>query len=140
MKQLPSKYKFRKCHKANFSYMKLLEKKNFFLSLGHFGLQSLAAGKLNFKQIEACRRTIRRGLKKKGFILIKSFTGTPVTKKPLASRMGKGKGSISFWISLVKKGQILFEIRGVKKFKAMWVLSKCKYQLPFKTKIVKIFY
>lgn len=96
MKQLPSKYKFKKCHKVNFSYIKLLEKKNFFLSLGSFGLQSLAAGKLNFKQIEACRRTIRRGLKKKGFVLIKMFTGTPVTKKPLASRMGKGKGSISF--------------------------------------------
>jgi large subunit ribosomal protein L16 len=96
MKQIPSKVKYRKCHKINFSYIKLLEKKNFFVSLGHFALQSLVASKLTFKQIEACRRTIRRGLKKKGFLFIKKFTGIPVTKKPIASRMGKGKGSISY--------------------------------------------
>ena len=70
-------------------------------------------GKLTYKQIEACRRTIRRGLKKLGFLFIRVFTGTPVTKKPSATRMGKGKGSISYRVAIIKKGQIIFEISGV---------------------------
>lgn len=95
MKQLPSNYIYKKCHKANYSYIKLLDRKNFFSFYGQYALQSLDAGKLTYKQIEACRRTIKRGLKKVGFLFIRVFTGTPVTKKPIATRMGKGKGSIS---------------------------------------------
>jgi len=64
MKQLPSKLKYKKYQKVNNSYMFLLERKNFFISYGTLGLQSLTFGKLRYKQIEACRRTIRRGLKK----------------------------------------------------------------------------
>jgi len=96
MKQLPSHYIYKKCHKANYSYIKLLDRKNFFSLYGLYGLQSLKYGKLTYKQIEACRRTIRRGLKKLGFLFIRVFTGTPVTKKPIATRMGKGKGSIVY--------------------------------------------
>ena len=140
MKQLPSNYIYKKCHKANYSYVKLLDRKNFFSLYGQYGLQSLNFGKLTFKQIEACRRTIRRGLKKLGFLFIRVFTGTPVTKKPIATRMGKGKGSIAYWISIIKKGQILFEIGGVTFLNAKDILKKCSNQLPFKTKMVKIFY
>ena len=96
MKQLPSNYIYKKCHKANYSYIKLLDRKNFFSLYGLYGLQSLKHGKLTYKQIEACRRTIRRGLKKLGFLFIRVFTGTPVTKKPIATRMGKGKGAIVY--------------------------------------------
>lgn len=95
MKQLPSNYIYKKNHKINYSYIKLMERKNFFSYFGQFGLQSLKFGKLTYKQIEACRRTIRRGLKKLGILYIRVFTGIPVTKKALASRMGKGKGTIS---------------------------------------------
>ncbi len=91
MKQLPSNYIYKKCHKANYSYIKLLDRKNFFTQYGQYGLQSLNSGKLNFKQIEACRRTIKRGLKKVGFLFLRVFTGVPVTKKPIATRMGKVK-------------------------------------------------
>jgi large subunit ribosomal protein L16 len=72
--------------------MYLLERKNFFLYHGILGLQSLSFGKLKYRQIEACRRTIRRGLRKKGKIFIRVFTGIPVSEKAKASRMGKGKG------------------------------------------------
>lgn len=99
MKQLPNNYIYKKCHKANYSYTKLLDRKNFFSIYGQYGLQSLKHGKLTYKQIEACRRTIKRGFnnfnKNINFICIKVFTDRPVTKKPLATRMGKGKGSLS---------------------------------------------
>lgn len=140
MKQLPSNYIYKKCHKANYSYIKLLDRKNFFSLYGQYGLQSLHFGKLTFKQIEACRRTIKRGLKKTGFLSLRVFTGIPVTKKPIATRMGKGKGSISHWIAIIKKGQIFFEIGGVTHNIAKDILKKCSNQLPFKTKLVKIFY
>jgi len=140
MKQLPSNYIYKKCHKANYSYIKLLDRKNFFSLYGLYGLQSLKHGKLTYKQIEACRRTIRRGLKKLGFLFIRVFTGTPVTKKPIATRMGKGKGAIVYWISIIKKGQIIFEIGGLTFLNAKDILKKCSNQLPFKTKMVKLFY
>ena len=95
MKQFPNNLKFKKYHKVNYFYIKLLDNKNFFLKFGQYGIQSLSASKLNFRQIEACRRTIKRGLSKLGFIFIRVFTNVPLTKKPVSSRMGKGKGNIS---------------------------------------------
>lgn len=140
MKQLPSNYIFKKCHKANYSYITLLDKKNFFNAYGQYGLQSVSSGKITYKQIEACRRTIRRGLRKAGYLFIRVFTGTPITKKPLATRMGKGKGSIAYWVAIIKRGQVLFEIGGVGLIYAKDILKKCSHQLPLKTKVIKIFY
>jgi len=95
MKQNPSKMKFKKLHKANFAYSKIQDNKTFMLNFGLLGIQALHYGRLTYKQIEACRRAIRRGLKKTGNIWINVFTYMPITKKPIASRMGKGKGNIS---------------------------------------------
>lgn len=91
MKQYPKNLKYKKYHKVNFSYSKLLDKKNFFPINGEYGIQAMESGKLTFKQIEACRRTLRRGLKKKSLLWIKCFTSRPATQKPIASRMGKVK-------------------------------------------------
>lgn len=140
MKQFPNNLKFKKYHKVNYFFNLTLEKKVFFPSNGNYCLQSLESGKLRFKQIEASRRTIKRGLNKTGKIWIKVFTNIPVTKKPLAVRMGKGKGSISHWIAAIKKGQILFEISGISNNKAKFLLNKSKTKLPIKTKITKIIY
>jgi len=96
MKQYPSKLKFRKYHRVDYRFSKLTEKKVFFAGLGTTGIQALEYGKLTYRQIEACRRTLRRGLKKTGKIFIRVFTSIPVTKKPVASRMGKGKGATSY--------------------------------------------
>jgi len=140
MKQFPNNLKFKKYHKVNFFFSKSLEKKLFFPVNGEYGIQSLEAGKLQFKQIESCRRTIKRGLKKLGVLWIKLFTSVPITKKSIASRMGKGKGNIAYWIAPVKKGQILFEISGITYNKAIHILEKSKSKLPIKTKIVKVIY
>ena len=96
MKEFPSNITFKKLQKANYTYISLLEKKKFFLHYGQFALQSLSSGTITFKQIESCRVTIKRGLKNQGSIYIRLFTGLPVTKKPSATRMGKGKGSTSY--------------------------------------------
>jgi large subunit ribosomal protein L16 len=140
MKQYPSDLKFRKYHKANFFYKKILEKNSFFPLNGILALQSLSSGKVTFKQIESCRKTIKRGLKKNGNLLIKLFTNIPIYKKSLASRMGKGKGNLKHWVALVKKGQILFEVSGLSKNKLSNVLNKSKTKLPLKAKILGIIY
>lgn len=140
MKQFPNNLKFKKYHKANYFYNKTKEKKSFFLTNGDYAIQSLESGKIHFKQIESCRRTIKRGLKKLGVLWIKLFTSIPVTKKSLASRMGKGKGNIAYWITPIKQGQVLFEISGVNHEKALYILGKSKSKLPIKTKIIKTIY
>ncbi len=137
MKQYPSFLKYKKYHKVNYFYIKVNQNKNFYVTKGNIGLQSLESGKINFKQIESCRRTLKRGLKKIGNLWIKLFTNVPVYKKSLASRMGKGKGNLSHWIVPIKKGTILFEISGLSLSKSLLVLNKSKTKLPFKTQIIK---
>ena len=96
MKQSPSRLKFKKYHKVNSSFLFLKEQKRFVPLNGLFGLKALNYGKLTFKQIEAGRRAIRRTTKKSGKLTINVFTGSSVSKKPVASRMGKGKGAHSY--------------------------------------------
>lgn len=140
MKQFPNNLKFKKYHKINKFFTIVVEKKVFFPLDGEYGLQCLEAGKIKFKQIEACRRTIKRGLSKKDNLWIKIFTDIPVTKKPSSSRMGKGKGNVSHWIAAVSRGQILFEISISKINKALLIFRKAKTKLPIKTKFIKIIY
>jgi len=75
-----------------------------------------------------------------GFLFIRVFTGTPVTNKSLGTRMGKGKGSIAYWISIIKNGQIIIEIGGINLIIAKNIFKKCSYLLPFKSKLVKLIY
>ena len=96
MKQYPSKLKFKKNHKKAASFMHINDNKTFSFIRGDYGLKAKEYGKLTFPQIEACRKSIRRDLRKKGKILLRTFTYASVTKKPLATRMGKGKGAHSY--------------------------------------------
>jgi large subunit ribosomal protein L16 len=96
MKQCPSRLKYRKNHRVSFSFFKIREKKSFFSLNGTFVLKSIEPGKLTFKQIEAGRKCIRRNVKKAGSIWIRVFASKSVTKKPVAVRMGKGKGNHDF--------------------------------------------
>lgn len=93
MKQYPSKLKYKKNHKPSSTNLYLAEHKNFSSIKGNLILKSVENGKLTYSQIEACRKTIRRILKKQGFVYLRVFTNVSITKKPIASRMGKGKGS-----------------------------------------------
>ena len=136
MKQNPSKLKFKKLHKINFVYSKIQDNKTFMLNFGLLGIQALQYGRLTYKQIEACRRTIRRGLKKTGNIWINVFTYVPITKKPIASRMGKGKGNISHWVAPIRRGQVSYEINSFETVRTHNILKKVISRLPFKSKII----
>ena len=96
MKQQPSRLKYRKNHKVSSSFLYLKDRKNFLPIKGRFALKSIQHGKLTFKQIEAARKSIRRNINKKGSVYIRVFPSKSITKKPIAVRMGKGKGNHSF--------------------------------------------
>jgi large subunit ribosomal protein L16 len=95
MKLNPNNLKFKKFHKAPASNLYLKEQKLFFPLYGGFALKALAVGKLTLKQIEACRKSVRRSVKKEGRVWVRVFAYQSLTKKSLGSRMGKGKGNHS---------------------------------------------
>lgn len=93
MKQQPSRLKYKKYHKPSASCLHLLEQKNIIPLKGSLALKALENKKITYNQLEACRKSVKRILKKNGLIFLRVFTYHSITKKPLASRMGKGKGS-----------------------------------------------
>ena len=96
MKQYPSRIKYKKNHKINKSFFYLKEQKSFIPYFGNYALKAVEAGKLNFKQIEACRKSIKRKIKRYGALKIRVFTSYSITKKSVGIRMGKGKGNHSY--------------------------------------------
>lgn len=140
MKQQPSNLKFKKYHKSGKAFLHLKHQRSFLPSFGYFGLKSLQAGKLTFNQIESARRAIKRTTKKDGFVWINLFTYVSVTSKPLATRMGKGKGAHSHWVCPVRVGQILYEVGGLASDVSYKALHKAATKLPLKTSIIKLLY
>jgi large subunit ribosomal protein L16 len=106
------------------------------VAFGDYGLMALEAAWIDSRQIEACRRTIVRYVRRTGKVWIRIFPDKPVTAKPAETRMGKGKGSVEKWVAVVKPGRILFEINGVSEADAHEALRLAGFKLPIKTKIV----
>jgi len=98
MKAFPNtnRWSFKKLHKPDKNFFNLFEYKVCIPLHFEFGIQAVEPGKLTFKHLESCRRALRRALGKKTQILFRIFTGIPVSQKPMAARMGKGKGALSF--------------------------------------------
>lgn len=107
------------------------------ITFGDYGLMALEPAWITSRQIEACRRTIVRHIKRRGKIWIRIFPDKPVTQKPAETRMGKGKGSVEHWVAVVKPGRILFEMQGMPEDVAREALRLAAYKLPIKTKFVK---
>lgn len=129
----PKKTKYKKIRKG---VLKKLEYKTNNLSFGTIGLKAVTSGTLSFKQIESARQAINRRLNRKGKIWIRVFPNYPITRKPIEMRMGKGKGQVSYWAAKVTGGNILFEICGISKDKAVYAFVGGSSKLPIKTKIV----
>ncbi len=106
------------------------------LSFGDYGLQTLDRGWIKNNQIEACRVTINRYLKRKGNVWIRIFPHKPTTSRPPETRMGKGKGAPEDWVSVVKPGRILYEIDGLNEEQAKEAFKACSHKFPIKTKMV----
>ena len=106
------------------------------LAYGEFGLVAAEPGWITSNQIEAARIAMTRFTKRSGQVWIKIFPDKPVTKKPAETRMGSGKGSPEYWVSVVKPGRIMFEIAGVSEEVAREALRLASHKLPIKTKVV----
>jgi len=129
----PSRTEFRKAHKGRIHG---LAKGGYTLTFGAFGMKALEPERVTARQIEAARRAITRHLKRAGRVWIRVFPDVPVTKKPAEVRMGKGKGSVEYWVCRVKPGRILFEIDGVPAELAAEAIARGAAKLPIRTKFV----
>ncbi len=107
------------------------------VSFGEIGLQALERGRMTSRQIEAARRAMTRYVKRTGKIWIRVFPDKPITKKPLEVRMGKGKGSVEYWVAQIKPGTVLFEMQGVDEDTARQAFNLASAKLPVKTSIIK---
>lgn len=105
------------------------------IDFGDFGIKALECGWITSRQIEACRVAITRTMKRDGKVWIRIFPDKPVSKKPLETRMGKGKGAPEFWVAVVKPGRVLFEVSGVPKEVAIEAFRLASHKLPIKTKV-----
>ena len=103
---------------------------------GSYGLVALEPAWITSNQIEAARIAMTRFTKRSGQVWIKIFPDKPVTKKPAETRMGSGKGSPEYWVSVVKPGRIMFEIAGVSEEVAREALRLASHKLPIKTKVI----
>lgn len=130
---MPKRVKFRKAHRGR---RKGNAKRGSSVAFGDFGLKSLEPAWITSRQIEACRVALSRKMKRDGRVWIRIFPDKPVSKKPLETRMGKGKGAPEFWVAVVKPGRIMFEVSGVTREMANEALQLCSHKLPVKTKVV----
>lgn len=103
------------------------------VSFGEYGLKATSRGRITSRQIEAARRTITRTVKRGGKLYIRVFPDKPITKKPLEVRMGKGKGSVEYWVAQVQPGSMLYEIEGVSEEMAREAFKLAAAKLPVAT-------
>lgn len=131
---LPKRTKFRKQMRGR---MRGDAKGGDYVAFGDFGLVALEPAWIKSNQIEACRIAMSRHFKRGGKIFIRIFPDKPVTKKPAETRMGKGKGAVEYWVSVVKPGRIMFEVSGVTEEQAKEAFRLAGHKLPIQTKMVK---
>ena len=129
----PKRTKFRKAHKGRIHG---LAKGGSQLNFGAFGLKATKPARITARQIEAARRAITGHVKRGGQIWIRVFPDKPVSARPAETRMGGGKGAVDRWVSVVKRGRILFEIGDVPEDIAKEALIRAGHKLPIATKII----
>lgn len=129
---LPKRVKFRKTQKGRRSGVAV---KGSTINFGDSAIQVLENGWISNRQIEAARVAMQRHIKS-GRVFIRIFPDKPITKKPAETRMGRGKGNPEFWVAVVKRGRILFEIQGVPAALAREAFRLAAYRLPLRTRFV----
>ncbi len=106
------------------------------VNFGQYGLKATTRGRITARQIESARRAMTRHIKRGGKIWIRVFPDKPITKKPLEVRMGKGKGSVEYWVSQIQPGKVLYEMEGVSEDIAREAFRLAAAKLPVKTAFV----
>ena len=129
---MPKRVKYRKTQRGR---RKGAAQRGSKLSYGEFGMQVLENGWLTNVQIEAARVAIARNVKL-GKVYIRAFPDKSVTKKPAETRMGKGKGMVEFWVAVVKRGKVLFEVEGLPEELAREAMRLAAFKIPFRTRFI----
>ena len=130
---IPSRTKYRRVHRLPYEGH---AKGNTELTKGSYGLMAKEGAWITANQIEAARVAMTRYMKRGGKVWINIFPHLPLTKKPIGTRQGKGKGNVEAWVAVVKEGKIMFEIDGVTEDIAREALRLAAHKLPIKTKFV----
>ncbi len=131
---MPKRTKYRKPHRLTYDGH---AKGNTTLHFGDYGLMAKEGNWVSARQIEAARIAMTRYMKRGGNVYINIFPHLAITKKPLETRQGKGKGNVEEYVAVVKEGKILFEISGVEEAVAREALRLASHKLPIKTKFVR---
>lgn len=131
---MPKRVKRRRVHRGR---MKGKALRGNTITYGEYGLVAMEPAWITSNQIEAARVAMTRYIKRGGQVWIKIFPDKPVTEKPAETRMGSGKGSPEYWVSVVKPGRVMFEIAGVTEEIAHEALRLAAHKLPIKCKIRK---
>ncbi len=134
MALIPKRTKYRRPHRLSYDGK---AKGNTELNLGEYGLQALEGAWITQQQIEAARVAMTRYMKRGGKVFANIFPHLSLTKKPLETRQGKGKGSPEAWVAVVKKGKIMFEVSEVTEDIAKEAMRLAMHKLPIKCKFVK---
>ena len=131
---IPSRTKYRRVHRLKYEGK---AKGNRELHFGEYGLMAKEGSWISARQIEAARIAMTRYMKRGGKVYINIFPHLPLTKKPLETRQGKGKGGVDQYVAVVKEGKIMFEVSGVSEEIAREALRLASHKLPIKCKFVK---
>jgi large subunit ribosomal protein L16 len=130
----PKRTKFRKVQTGRNRGLAIRGSK---VSFGEYALKATGRGRMTSRQIEAARRALTRKVKRGGKIWVRVFPDKPITAKPLEVRMGKGKGSVEYWVCQIQPGRVLYEIEGVPEELAREAFALAAAKLPFETTFVK---
>jgi large subunit ribosomal protein L16 len=133
MAMQPARVKFRKMHRGSRKGMAI---RGSTVAFGEYGLMALERCWMDSKQLEAARVAITRNMKRKGKMWIRVFPQKSFTKKPLETRMGKGKAPLEGWVAVVRPANILFEVDGVTEAEARESMRLAATKMPIKTKFV----
>lgn len=129
----PKKVKFRKQMKGN---LKGTAHNGCDVSFGDFGMQIVESGRITARQIEAARMAITRHVKRAGKLWIRVFPDKPVTKKPLETRMGHGKGAVEGWVAVVQRGRVVYELGGIPEDVAREAFRLAAHKLPLEARVI----
>src|SRR5437763_6450327 len=133
MTLIPERVKYRKMHRGSRAGMAT---RGHTVAFGEYGLQALERCWLDTKQIEAARVAIARNMKRKGKMWIRVFPQKSFTKKPLETRMGKGKAPLEGWVAVIRPANVLFEVDGITEAEARESMRLAATKLPIKTKFI----
>ena len=133
MPRMPKRVKFRKQMRGN---LRARANRGNYIAFGEYGLQALEPHWVTARQIEAGRIAAQHFLRRQGKVVIRVFPDKPISKKPLDTRMGKGKADVDYWAARVKAGTILYEISGVPEEMAKQAMARIARKMPIRCRFV----